>query len=326
MWLCRFDDLSVSATATSAEIAAEVFQVLEARYGSAFLSSLVAQADIENFLNELSGNLVDNGPPDVLAALDSLINSSGPASKGANTIVYGAPGTGKSHYLSQFSPNVRTVFYPDYMHSTFVGGYRPYVAGGSITYQYIPGPFIQAFIQAIKAPNDEPVYLIIEELNRANAAAVFGEIFQLLDRDHTGKSAYQIEPDLVLKDFLDVELNGQTEWQGQLFIPSNLHLCASMNSADQGVEPLDSAFKRRWQYHFLPIDFDQIPAGDLRRDPVLNHNGTDYSWVDLAQALNEFLKSLGIDEDRLLGQHFMSESDLDDPADRYASLGNKLFW
>jgi hypothetical protein len=97
-----------------------------------------------------------------------------------------------------------------------------------------------------------------------------------------------------------------------------------MNSADQGVEPLDAAFKRRWRYHFLPIDFSKIPDGDLRRDPIISHHGIDYSWVDFAQALNTFLMSLGIDEDRLIGQHFMSESDLDDPNDRYTALGNKL--
>ena len=331
VWLCRFDDLSVTPTVTVAELAEELFKLLEARYGSDFISSLVKQADIEKFFTELSGSLVDNGPPDILAALDSLISSvsATPSSSaspiGVNTIVYGAPGTGKSHYLNQFVPNIRTVFYPDYMHSTFVGGYRPYVSGGSITYNYIPGPFIQAFIDAIKAPDNDPVYLLIEELNRANAAAVFGEIFQLLDRDDTGKSAYSIEPDLVLKEFLDAELNGQAEWKGKLFIPSNLHLFASMNSADQGVEPLDSAFKRRWRYHFLPIDFDQIPAGDKRRAPVVKYNGREFSWVDFAQKLNNFLMGLGVDEDRLLGQYFMSESDLDDPTGRYASLGNKLF-
>ena len=325
VWLSRNDDLAVSAPATPMDIASAIVIVLDSRYGSSVVRSLFPVADIESFLSSLSIALIDASAPDIISALDRLVNASSNSAPGTNTIVYGAPGTGKSFYLDSFQPCIRTVFYPDYLHSTFVGGYRPYVnAAGDITYRYIPGPFITAFISSIKSADEAPVYLIIEELNRANAAAVFGEVFQLLDRDVNGRSIYTITPDLILKEFLDVQLNGIADWQGELFIPSNLHLLASMNSADQGVEPLDAAFKRRWRYHFLPIDFSKIPAGDLRRDPIISHGGTDYSWVDFANALNSFLMSLGIDEDRFIGPFFMSESDLDDPNDRYAALGNKL--
>ncbi|MDF2546098.1 MAG: type restriction-modification system restriction subunit [Anaerosolibacter sp.] len=256
---------------------------------------------------------------------------------GINQIVYGAPGTGKSHYLNTRYRNViRVTFHPEYTYYDFVGSYKPVplykeipdlltsydgVDSGRrepvIDYQFVPGPFTQAIIAALEQPQKVHT-LLIEELNRANAPAVFGDIFQLLDRDETGKSEYSINPDPELLKYLKRSLGvfGYTLPEDKLFIPANLNIVATMNSADQGVFVMDSAFKRRWHFKYMPIKVD----GFSHEDELVSYNGKKVKWKNLIKAINKHLGDLKINEDRHIGQYFMKSREVEDPENIQSKL------
>ncbi len=224
-----------------------------------------------------------------------------------NLIVYGAPGTGKSHYLNNLlkdANTIRTVFHSETQNSDFVGSLKPVTNSmGKVTYEFIAGPFIKAFIAAIKQPRNQ-IHLIIEEINRANAAAVFGETFQLLDRDANGRSQYEIQADDLLSNYLKVNLD--PAFNGLIYIPSNLTINATMNSSDQGVYPLDSAFKRRWSFKYMPIDFQDSPKGAVDLD------GRRITWDILAKSINEILSTqyTHLEEDRFIGPWFLNKNEV----------------
>ena len=223
-----------------------------------------------------------------------------------NLIVYGAPGTGKSFYINALLENkntIRTVFHSETQNSDFVGSLKPVTKDGKVAYLFISGPFINAFVAANQNPT-EPIHLVIEEINRANAAAVFGEVFQLLDRNKEGRSEYSIKPDETLAKYLENVLG--SSFAGELFIPSNLIINATMNSSDQGVYPLDSAFKRRWSFKYIPIDFQSCPAGSISLD------GRRLSWEILAKSINEVLATefAHLEEDRFIGPWFLNREEV----------------
>ena len=197
-----------------------------------------------------------------------------------NLIIFGAPGTGKSHLLRSAYEGAeapfagryeRVTFYPTYSYSQFVGTYKPVMkfVGGKekIAYQFVPGPFLRQLVRAVNDPGHDYL-LIVEEINRANAAAVFGDVFQILERGDDGESEYSIgaSEDIirylqgtvglcgpvlspVAKRFFGMT-NADDEPTGDcaLKLPKNFYIWATMNSADQGVFPLDTAFKRRWEF------------------------------------------------------------------------------
>jgi len=255
-------------------------------------------------------------------SLYSLLNESvdrSGVSSPRNLIVYGAPGTGKSHFISNLLQNansLRTVFHSETQNSDFVGTLKPVTNEGKVTYEFVAGPFIQAFVTSLENPNIQ-VHLIIEEINRANAAAVFGEVFQLLDRDTSGRSQYSIQPDQILAKFLTARLG--ENFDGTIYLPENLFLDATMNSSDQGVYPLDAAFKRRWSFKYMPIDFETCPKGEIKIDQRL------VSWSIFASAINEVLSAEfpSLDEDRLIGQWFLTQ---DEVTTRFhSSIESKIF-
>lgn len=171
-------------------------------------------------------------------------------------IYYGAPGTGKSYKIkNEIIPDgvkpYRVTFYPDYYYSDFVGGLRPRKgADGSIDYEFEPGPFARALCEALMNPY--PVYVVIEEINRGNAAAIFGDLFQLLDRKN-GISEYTIT-NKDLYDYLTKEGVAGLE-HNKVYLPANLNILCTMNTADQNVFVLDTAFKRRFKMEYVPINF-----------------------------------------------------------------------
>lgn len=238
-----------------------------------------------------------------------------------NTIYLGAPGTGKSYSIEQETEGalkVRTVFHPDMQYSDFVGSLRPRMVNEgttkSISYVFRPGPFTNAYIQA-KNNQHQKVFLIIEELNRAPAAAVFGDLIQLLDPD----SMYEINIDPDMLDYINEHI---PETIDKLSFPPNLTILATMNSSDQGVNSLDTAFKRRWAIKYMPIDYTKATPGILRI-PVQGVE-CDIEWGSFSKIINDKLMVLGIPEDRLLGHRFLSVGDIIDRQSAHDTLCYKL--
>jgi hypothetical protein len=234
-----------------------------------------------------------------------------------NLIYFGAPGTGKSHTLDseanradRFENIERVTFHPNYSYTQFVGCYKPVPKDEeTITYEFIPGPFIRMLIAAKNDPKKKHL-LIIEEINRANPAAIFGDVFQLLDRDDNGESEYGIAPSEDLREYLHRKLDkcdkhikkDECKNCKEIKIPNNLYIWATMNSADQGVFPMDTAFKRRWDFEYIGID-DGVDKGDI-----------DPEWDEVRRAINQKLQELGVNEDKwigpfFLGRHFKFDGD-----------------
>lgn len=237
-----------------------------------------------------------------------------------NRIVFGAPGTGKSFQMEEDRKDIlekfgggyeRVTFHPDYTYSSFVGCYKPISNKGKIEYKYVPGPFMRVLVQALRSGlNDEvakPYVLVIEEINRAKVAAVFGEVFQLLDRDKNGTSDYEINASEDVKQYLSSELGGSMVSFDKIRIPNNMFIWASMNSADQGVFPMDTAFKRRWSFEYKGIDENEDKVGG---DILLGEGEYELkvNWNDLRKAINDVLaRTFKINEDKLMGPFFISE-------------------
>ena len=251
-------------------------------------------------------------------------------------IYYGAPGTGKSHRIKKQLEELnvpkgnifRTTFHPDSDYSSFVGAYKPTMkkqyrydgkvkakyyedddlAGAKrddviidkvIQYDFIPQTFIKAYTQAYKNPN-ENVYLIIEEINRGNCAQIFGDLFQLLDRDDNGVSEYPIKADSDLKMYLEGELGKNHDGikDGELCLPSNLYIWATMNTSDQSLFPIDSAFKRRWDWEYEPIKY-------MNKDWGIEVGGNMYSWTSFQKEVNNRIFDATNSEDKMLGDFFV---------------------
>ena len=234
-----------------------------------------------------------------LIELDECVRPPFVCNKKRNMIYFGAPGTGKSYNLNQDKDNLlknypenyeRVTFHPDYSYANFVGTYKPVPDGKDITYRYVPGPFMRILKKAIENPS-EPFLLVIEEINRANVAAVFGDVFQLLDRNEGNVSEYDIATSEDMKTYLNKE---------RIFLPSNLFIWATMNSADQGVFPMDTAFKRRWDFKYFSINHNE----KLIENTKTNINDEEVNWNKLRKQINDELLSYKINEDKLMGPFF----------------------
>lgn len=236
-----------------------------------------------------------------------------------NRIIFGAPGTGKSWQLNMDKNELlenggefeRVTFHPDYTYSQFVGAYKPTTdENGEISYQFVPGPFMRVYVNALKngrTDYPQPYLLIIEEINRARVASVFGDIFQLLDRKDDGTSQYAIQASEDIKKYLAAELGGQPADYPILKLPNNMFIWASMNSADQGVYPMDTAFKRRWDFEYLGIDDNQDKI-KCTVDLVKGKPESSVSWNRLRKAINaKLLDVCRVNEDKLLGPFFLSK-------------------
>ncbi len=249
-----------------------------------------------------------------------------------NRIIFGAPGTGKSYRLKKDAEKLcghavermeRVTFHPDYAYSHFMGCYKPQTTPeGNVRYGFVPGPFLRVLVKALRSGMSgdmQPYLLLIEEINRARVAAVFGDTFQLLDRVDDDYSEYDIVVSEDVKEYLGRELDCSPEDCGRIRIPGNMFIWATMNSADQGVFPMDTAFKRRWSFEYLPID----PAGapDVLIPMKVHDAVADIPWNVLRGAINNRLSELRINEDKLIGPYFLKPSVLDgDESGRIKSL------
>lgn len=225
-------------------------------------------------------------------------------------ILFGAPGTGKSHTINSDANiteqnSIRTTFHPDSDYSTFVGCYKPTKdeKSGEITYDFTPQAFTNAYVAAWKDLGN-PFYLIIEEINRGNCAQIFGDIFQLLDRNEQGYSSYKTTPDQDLTNYIKTQFSetniddAEVKSGKKMQLPPNLHIWATMNTSDQSLFPIDSAFKRRWDWRYIPIDYTD-------QGHYINCDGVQYSWSDFLQKINEKVESVTQSEDKKLGYWFM---------------------
>ena len=266
-------------------------------------------------------------------------------------IFYGAPGTGKSHTINEETKDedvIRTTFHPDTDYSTFVGAYKPttkevelrdlsghkvvengeIVKEDRIVYEFIAQSFLQAYVSAWKkyadANEDEPQkqYLVIEEINRGNCAQIFGDLFQLLDRNDRGFSDYPIKADADMKRQLQKAFAGlliaqkdkiNAMYEGKdivsqvlngdiLLLPNNLYIWATMNTSDQSLFPIDSAFKRRWNWTYMPIS-------DAEKNWIIEVDGNNYDWWQFLEKINEKIGSTTNSEDKKLGYFFCKAQD-----------------
>ena len=245
-------------------------------------------------------------------------------------IFYGAPGTGKSHAVKKQTgelldngeernlPNVfRTTFHPDTDYASFVGCYKPTMKPTSkeektltgkdeeIVYEFVPQAFTDAYIYAY-THSTEQTYLVIEEINRGNCAQIFGDLFQLLDRKD-GKSEYKIKADKDLANYLIEILGEDSEGikEGKLCLPANLNILATMNTSDQSLFPMDSAFKRRWEWEYVPINYGtDLKSGSFE----ITIGEKTYPWVGFIKEVNKRIFDLTQSEDKQLGNFFIKHS------------------
>lgn len=287
-------------------------------------------------------------------------------------IYYGAPGTGKSKTIKDLTFGesvIRTTFHPDSDYASFVGTYKPIteevtlrdcygkkvieeetnevVKEERIAYKFIPQAFLEAYVEAWKKlGSSKKQFLIIEEINRGNCAQIFGDLFQLLDRNEYGFSDYPIVADKDMQKYLEKEFAG---WEitnkdeinqlygeanmvnlimkgERLVLPSNLYIWATMNTSDQSLFPIDSAFKRRWDWKYVPIRKGRDKETNAPLNWYINTGDKQYKWWSFISKVNELIGSLTNSEDKKLGYFFCKAKDGEIDADLFVSKVIFYLW
>ena len=217
----------------------------------------------------------------------------------------------------QFDTEFRTTFHPDSDYASFVGCYKPTMIEGEndenrISYAFVPQVFTNAYVRAWELYNSgskENVYLVIEEINRGNCAQIFGDLFQLLDRYEDGEKAgfskYKVDPDADLSQYL-VGIFDKHDCAKKLCLPPNLNILATMNTSDQSLFPIDSAFKRRWSWKYVPIDYEHEDSSKF----TITIGDRSYSWNKFLQDVNERIKTITQSEDKQIGNFFIAHADI----------------
>ena len=287
-------------------------------------------------------------------------------------IYYGAPGTGKSKTIKDLTFGesvIRTTFHPDSDYASFVGTYKPIteevdlrdcygkkvidddtkevVKEERIAYKFIPQAFLEAYVKAWKKlGSSKKQFLIIEEINRGNCAQIFGDLFQLLDRNEYGFSDYPIVADKDMQKYLEKEFEG---WEitnkdeinqlygeanmvnlimkgERLVLPSNLYIWATMNTSDQSLFPIDSAFKRRWDWKYVPIREGRDKETNAPLNWYIYTGDKQYKWWSFISKVNELIGSLTNSEDKKLGYFFCKAKDGEIDADLFVSKVIFYLW
>lgn len=243
-------------------------------------------------------------------------------------IYYGTPGSGKSFKVSKEVGETpyRTIFHPDSDYASFVGSYKPVGEGNDIGYSFVEQVFTTAYIDAWKHP-EKHVNLVIEEINRGNCAQIFGDLFQLLDRKN-GYSEYPVTPNKDLQGYLAKSFCNEEEpfvthgyktsveelvKKGtKMVLPSNLSIIATMNTSDQSLFPMDSAFKRRWEWEYVPVCYEAVTEDGNPNDAfgfmIDLGNGQPYRWIDFLKGVNIKIKRATDSEDKQMGNFFIKSN------------------
>lgn len=242
-------------------------------------------------------------------------------SGGENIIYYGAPGTGKSygiknyireHGIKDYDPQTgnefvfRVTLHPEYDYSDFVGQLLPNVKqDGTVTYEFTSGVFTSALKKAVENPSKK-VFLIMEEMSRANVAAVFGDLFQLLDRDADGRSEYSVNNGILAEKAFGVSPEESNNYP--VYLPSNLTIIGTVNTNDQNVFAMDTAFKRRFTWKYVSTEV--YPDSFTNNAEIRLDESTDVDWYDFYRSLNDYIVSdLGLTEDKQIGPYFINFQD-----------------
>jgi AAA domain (dynein-related subfamily) len=277
------------------------------REGKEGFEGKLSQEELENHLLKV-GTTLDLIPRRITIFEDNISETNKSPTTSTNLtpkqkIYFGSPGTGKSTAMQNFAKEndlevIRTTFHPDTDYHSFVGGYKPIMKGDSITYQFVPQAFTKAYVQAYLNPQKNYL-LAIEEINRGNCAQIFGDLFQCLDRKEDGFSCYPIDANADLANYLASQGLENPE---ELILPPNLLIYATMNTSDQSLFPMDSAFKRRWDWQYVPIEFDE-KANEIK---IFFDEETQYSWRSFIENVNEKIKETTKSEDKKIGVYFVS--------------------
>lgn len=254
------------------------------------------------------------------------------------TIYYGVPGSGKSHKIDEQTKiipdeqKIRVVFHPEYTNADFVGQILPVVDGDAVKYTFKPGSFTRILVAALKNP-EKPYYLIIEEINRGNAAAIFGEIFQLLDRGSDGWSSY-----CIMNDDINYEIRKtvpELNWTANtgIRLPPNLSLYATMNTSDQNVFTLDNAFQRRWEMELVQNIVDKNNENEKKQmEATISVANQKIKWEDFQQTINSVIgeksneSGLSSMEDKRLGCWFTKAENGVIDEKKFANKVLKYLW
>lgn len=256
--------------------------------------------------------------------------------KTIQSMYFGAPGTGKSYEVTQVikqayqsieekdNPFVfKTTVFSDYSYYDFIGNIMPIKKDDEIKYEFQPGIFTQALNMAFKY-SDKDIFLVIEEMSRGDIASIFGDIFQLLDRDANGVSDYSINNDSISYWFKKsgIELK-------KIYLPANLHILGTVNTSDQNVNVIDTAFKRRFDFIYVSVDPAHNEKGELLNEFTFElyaeGKTLEFEWNKLYMALNKFIvKELDLSEDKQLGQFFIKFGNYKTEYDKFNAIKNKV--
>jgi len=284
--------------------------------------------NFNKLLSDISNGLLEIVKQDDVFKLVEKTKNFGvsPLNKTHNTIYYGAPGTGKSYKVDKIIENLdkhfyeRVTFHPEFDNASFIGGYKPISVKvkqseeendfiNEVHYKFVPQAFTNIYERAWQDLNNQ-YYLVIEEINRGNCAEIFGEIFQLLDRT----SNYTVSPSKELKEYLSYDAFKDENHAGivkGLKLPSNLSILATMNTSDQSLFPMDSAFKRRWDWEYVPICYDAIDELGKNNDSfnfeIDIEDGNKYSWIKFIEKvnLNHIKNNPSLGMDKCIGNYFI---------------------
>lgn len=248
-------------------------------------------------------------------------------------IYFGAPGTGKSYgvdrLISKCYPNInikdnpfvfRTTVYSDYSYYNFIGNIMPTSKDGEIGYEFKAGVFTQALAMAFEHI-DKEIFLVIEEMSRGDIASIFGDIFQLLDRDDSGISDYSINNDLV-SNYLNEK---NIDIGGKIYLPRNLHIIGTVNTSDQNVNVIDTAFKRRFEFVYVDVNPVKDDNDNFLNSFKFKLDDTEFEWNKFYMSLNELITTkLELSEDKQIGQFFIKFNNLVTDEQKLDEIKNKL--